>query len=201
MISSSFWTPPPAAIMSPKEAVVDLPGPLQSVPSPDGRYVVDVKALPLRPEQGPRYRLNVRGRGDHHGAKVLTFGRWAALSWAPQGHRFFLTNAIASDRSDCLVVGAGRPSIVKISLTRMILSNPGPLEPSERPSRAHFYVECDRWTKSDEVAGSVFGHAETPALHSFCVPFSYDLKTRRLYWGARQTPGGGLDQSCQADPG
>ena len=184
------------AAISPPGNVHYFPGPAKAVTSPDRQFVVTVTALQVDQDKGPSYLLSVRDRHLSRRFDLLKFGRSAALTWAPTGHRFIITNALASDRSDCLVARPSHRGVAVVSLTGLVLASPGTLKPEERPDTAHFYVECDRWTSPDVVKASVFGHTDTVSVHRFCAAFRYNLQTGSVRWGARQTPMSDLDQSC-----
>ena len=134
----------PAAFTAPS-ATIALPGQAASLTAPDGRVVVDLESLRISPAEGTRYRLTMGRRGSARRVTVATFGRWAELGWAPRGHSFFLTQGLASDRSDCLVVAPRRGRMSTLSLTSVVRGQPGPLTAAERPSTSHFYLEGDHW--------------------------------------------------------
>ncbi len=189
----------PAAFTAPS-ATIALPGQAASLTAPDGRVVVDLESLRISPAEGTRYRLTMGRRGSARRVTVATFGRWAELGWAPRGHSFFLTQGLASDRSDCLVVAPRRGRMSTLSLTSVVRGQPGPLTAAERPSTSHFYLECDHWAGRHVIAGSVYGHVEAPA-RSFCAPFRYDVRTGHVSWGLMGGQTGELDQSCPDDAG
>ncbi len=151
--------------------------------SPDHAWIARFSSRPSAVADGCAYRLAIRRHDADRSFKVDDFGRWAAMSWAPAGHRFFLVDGMGSNITDCLVETPDRDGVVQLDLTSVIRHSEGPLRPSETPNRSHYYLECRRWIGQNQVEGTISGRTDDKPFHAFCVRFRYDLAARSASWG------------------
>ena len=114
------------------------------------------------------------------------FQRSVDVVWSPAGTRFFVTDYVGSNITDCIVARPQRGRVRGVTLTGIISRTAGHPTGAESPERAHYYVHCDRWLSDRLVEGEIDGHTDEARMYDFHYPFLYDAATRRLAWLSKE---------------
>jgi hypothetical protein len=136
-------------------AQVQFPGPAHA-PDPSGRYDVVYRELPTEAPEN-RHELSLRDTAGGQQRRLLTFGRSAAVLWAPDGNAVAITNWLGSNVSEVTVFfSAGTPHPIDIDdeLSRAFGALP------ERYQNDHVYVEAVRWLSARTLRFRLWGHGD-----------------------------------------
>ena len=170
--------------VAPKASANELtvfPGAVQSVAAPDGsgRRIFYRPHIALDGSQASPVFFD-DGKGSVR--RVATVSRNMGVEWSPDGRRVFLQDNWGSNIADCYAMTMTSAGMRGFSLLKLIRRTPGrPMGP-EQPYVAHYYVHCDEWRGSDQIAGALDGHVDTSPFRTFSHPFVYDARTGKLQW-------------------
>lgn len=160
---------------------VVFPGSSHSVASPDGSGARIYYIHHIDRDGGQAHPVFYDdGRGKR--TRVATVTRNMDVGWSPDGRRIFLQDNLGSNIADCYVLDRTAKAIRGVSLFKIIQRTPGRPTGAEDPAASHYYVRCDRWRSSHQIAGAVSGHTDSTPSHAFDHRFVYDARTGRVTW-------------------
>lgn len=160
---------------------VVFPGPIRSVSAPGGSGARIFYRPHMSRDAGQEHPVFYED-GQGHFTRVATVTRSMGVKWSPDGRHAFLQDNFGSNRADCYVLSRTARSIRGVSLFKIVQRTPGHPTRSEEPSVSHYYVHCDLWLSSYQLAGAVSGHTDANPSHDFDHRFVYDLMAKRLRW-------------------
>ena len=161
--------------------VVMIPGPIRSAPAPDASGARIFYRPHIDPDGGQASPV-FYDDGHGHVRQVATLMRSMGIGWSPDGKRAFLQDNLGSNIADCYILTRTPNGVTGLSLLKLAQRTPGHPTGAERPFDAHYYVHCDQWRSSEQIAGAVSGHTDTSPFRDFDHPFIYDTRLHRISW-------------------
>ena len=174
-----FAVPLVAASTAPR--VVDIPGPIHSVPAPGasgGRIFYRPHMSSDGRQASPVFYDDGHGRVQ----QIATLTRSMRIGWSPDGKRAFLQDNWGSNIADCYALTRGRGNITGMSLLKLAQRTAGHPAGAESPGQAHYYVHCDHWRSPNQIVGVISGHTDANPSHDFMYRFTYDARARGIAW-------------------
>jgi len=147
--------------------VVELPGALSRIPSPDGRWTLIFEC----PKDCGERRLSIEDSGSHTRRLIGEYERSLSVSWAPDGHLFFVNDAHASNETLSYVYD---PLTLKVTdLAKLLVA--GDPSAAQFLGVGHSYLQVRRWVSSRELLLVLFGHFDEPPLSGFTLLYRIAL--------------------------
>ena len=151
--------------------VIEFPGTVKELRSPNGTMRVTYVQLPGKPSEIATYELRVEAVGERP-QRILSFERDATLQWSSDSKSLYISNVWGSNVADCYVAWPSKHPLKLVNLTEVIYRLFP--EPAKFLKHAdHGYVVCDGWNDPGHLRFTVYGDI-FPAEYRYT--FVYDLK-------------------------
>lgn len=164
------------------QPVVDLPQSMSPIPSPAGKWI-------LVPECGwecSERKLWIENDVSHVRRLVRSYVRTLNVSWAPDGHLFFVNDRYLSNGANCYVF---EPTSLEVTDVARLLAVGDP-SALKYLKAGHSYLVAKRWVASRELLVVLYGHFEDPLGRKFTLSYRINLNgtVRRLSERPREDP-------------
>ena len=166
-----------------------FPGPVNRLPSPDGRYVL----INVDSDKAPHHVLVIKDSSSGVKRQIHSYGRHVSALWSPDGNMLVVNDYAGSDFSKSLLFSAAadKPTVDLGAALLRSLENSAARR--ELTGNDHVYFAVKKWKSQTELVLRVWGYGDaSPRGFSQTYVYSLEGSFRRLAHKSTGGPGEAL---------